>query len=359
VVGEEIKSAKMSRFRTFKNVNDLRSNDELYREVTRTCRLSLQGRKETTLEELIDSCEEICEHVGAVEVLQMLKGKFLIGQATNSVPPFYINRNISFKVKTIDEFLDGKFFENNLAVVKFDKKVRKIQNEIPKRNIKVVDVQDYLNTKHISNEPTIISTNEECSNQLLQDVSEKSNTKSNKSVVYLRISEDNDFLIISIEENHIHGLTRPLKILCADPGMGKTTMLKNLKQECDSRFWTIEVDLKTHNEFFKTKHDADELLNHLMEGNENSFSRHIKEAFRSKKKVYFFFDGLDEVEKSCIDNVLDSVKELSSKEFHIWISSRKNLKTKLEDRFGKVVMDMEEIEEEQQKFYIENRLKKE
>jgi hypothetical protein len=172
--------------------------------------------------------------VGAIE-LQMLKGKFLIGQTTESVPPFY---------KTIEEFLDGKFFENNLAVVKFDRKVR---NEIPKRNIKFVDVQGYLNTTHISNEPTIISTNEECSNQLLQ---EKSN---NKSVVYLRISEDNDFLIISVEENHFHGLIRPLNILCADPGMGKTTMLKNLKKECDSRFWTIEVDLKTHNEFFKNK----------------------------------------------------------------------------------------------------------
>jgi ankyrin repeat protein len=357
LVGEKIQSTRLSRFRTFENVSDLRSNnDELYSEVTRTCRLSLQGRKETTLEELIDSCEEICEHVGAIEVLQMLKGKFLIGQATESVPPFYINRKISFKVETIDEFLDGKFFENNLAVVKLDGKVRKIQNEILKRNIKVVDVQDYLNTTHVSNEPTIISTNEECSNQLLQDVSKKSN---NKSVVYLRISEDNDFLIISIEENHIHTLTRPVNILCADPGMGKTTMLKNLKKECDSSFWTIEVDLKTHNEFFKTKHDADELLNHLIEENENSFSKHIKDAFRSKKKIYFFFDGLDEVEKSCVDNVLDSVKELSSKGFHIWIASRKNLKTKLEDRFGKVVMDMEEIEEEQQKFYIENRLMKE
>ncbi|KAH0819927.1 hypothetical protein GEV33_002864 [Tenebrio molitor] len=355
LVGQGIQSARLSRFRTFENVNDLRSNDELYSEVTRICRLSLQGRKETTLEELIDSCEEICEHVGAVEVLQMLKGKFLIGQETESLPQFYINRKISFKVETIDEFLDGKFFENNLGVIKFDGKVRKIQNEIPKRNIKVVDVQDYLNTTHISNEPTIISTNEECSNQLLQDVSEKSN---NKSVVYLRLSEDNDFLIISIEENHIHGLTRPLKILCADPGMGKTTMLKNMKKECDSRFWTIEVDLKTHNEFFKTKHVVDELLNHLIEGNENSFSKHIRDAFRSKKKVYFFFDGLDEVEKSCVDNVLDSVKELSSKGFHIWISSRKNLKTKLEEGFGKVVMDMEEIEEEQQKFYIENRLMK-
>jgi septum formation topological specificity factor MinE len=296
LVGQGIQSDRLSRFRIFENVNDLRSNDQLYSEVTRTCRLSLQGRKETTLEALIDSCEEICEHVGAIEVLQMLKGKILIGQATESVPPFYINRKIYFKVKTIDEFLDGKFFENNLAVVKFDTKLRKIQNEIRKRNINVVDVHEYLKSTQISkNKPTIISTNEEYSEQLLQDVLEKSD---NKSVVYLRISEDNGFLIISIKENQIHRLTAPVNILCADPGMGKTTLLKKLRNECDSRFWTIDVDLKTHNEFFKKKYDANEILNHLFEGNENNFSKHIRDVFRSKKNVYFFFDGLDEMENS-------------------------------------------------------------
>jgi hypothetical protein len=234
--------------------------------------------------------------------------------------------------------------------------VKNIQNEIRKRNINVVDVHDYLKSTQISNKPTIISTNEECSEQLLQDVSEKSD---NKSVVYLRISKYYDFLIISIKENQIHRLTGPVNILCADPGMGKTTLLKKLRNECDSRFWTIDVDLKTHNEFFKTKHDVDELLNRLIEGNENNFSKHIRDVFRSKKKVYFFFDGLDEMENSCVDNVLDSVNELSCEGFHIWISSRKNLKTKLEDRFNKVAMDMEEIEEEQQKFYIRKRLKEE
>jgi hypothetical protein len=357
LVGQGIESARLSRFRIFENVNDLRSNDQLYSEVTRTCRLSLQGRKETTLEVLIDSCKEICEHVGGKELLQMLKGKFLIGQATESrVPSFYINRKVCFKVETIDAFLDNTFFENHLAVVKFDREVEKIQREIRKRKIKVVDVQDYLKSTQISNEPTIILTNEECSEQLLQDVSEKSD---NKSVVYLRISKDNDFLIVTIEENQIYCLTAPVNILCAGPGMGKTTLLKNLRNECDSRFWTIDVDLKTHNEFFKTKHDVDELLNRLIEGNENNFSKHVRDVFRSKKKVYFYFDGLDEMENSCVVNVLDSVKELSSEGFYVWISSRKNLKTKLENRFNKVAIDMEEIEEEQQKFYIRNRLKEE
>jgi ankyrin repeat protein len=356
VVGQGIQSVRLSRFRIFANVNDLRSNDQLYTDVTRTCRLSLQGRKETTLEVLINSCKEICKHVGAKEVLQMLKGQFLIGQAAESLSSFYIKREVCFKVEKIDAFLDDTFFENHLAVVKFDREVGNIQNEIRKCKIKVVDVYDYLKSTQISNKPTIISTNEECSEQLLQDVSEKSD---NKSVVYLRISKYYDFLIISIKENQIHRLTRPVNILCADPGMGKTTLLKKLRNECDPRFWTIYVDLKTHNEFFKTKHDVDELLNHLIEGNENNFSKHIRDVFRSKKKVYFFFDGLDEMENSCVDNVLDSVNELSCKGFHIWICSRKNLKTKLEDRFNKVAMDMEEIEEDQQKFYVKKRLKEE
>jgi hypothetical protein len=171
LVGQGIQSARLSRFQIFKNVNDLRSNHQLYSEVTRTCRLSLQGRTETTLEVLIDSCKEICEHVEAKELLQMLKGKFLIGQATKSrLPSFYINRKVCFKVEKIDAFLDRTFFENHLAVVKFDRKVRKIQNEIHWRNIKVVDVHDYLKSTQISNKLTITSTNEECSNQVLQDV---------------------------------------------------------------------------------------------------------------------------------------------------------------------------------------------
>jgi hypothetical protein len=174
LVGQGIQSDRLSRFRIFENVNDLRSNDQLYSEVTRTCRLSLQGRKETTLEVLIDSCKEICEHVGPNEVLQMLKGNFLIGQATKSrLPSFYINREVSFKVEKIDKFLDGTFFQKHLAVVKFDTNVINIQHEIRKRNINVVDVHEYLKSTQISNESTIISTNEECSEQLLQNVSEK------------------------------------------------------------------------------------------------------------------------------------------------------------------------------------------
>jgi uncharacterized UPF0146 family protein len=133
LVSQEIQSDRLSRFRIFKNMNDLRSNDQLYSELTRICRLSLQGRKLTTLEVLIDFCKEICEHVGAKEVLQVLKGKFLIEQATESrLPSLYINREVCFKEK-IDEFLDGTFFENHLAVVKFDRNMRKMQYEIHSR----------------------------------------------------------------------------------------------------------------------------------------------------------------------------------------------------------------------------------
>jgi hypothetical protein len=356
LVGQGIQSAKLSRFRIFENVKDLRSNHALYREVTRTCRLSLQGRMETTLEELIDSCEQICEYVGAKEVHQMLKGTLSIGQALESLPLCYVKRKVCFKVEKIDAILDSRFFEKHLVVVKFDRNVKKIEDEIRKCDINVVNVNDYLKSTQVSKEPTIISTNEDCSKQLLKDVLKKSD---NKSVVDLRIYEANGFLVISIGENQLHCLTGSVNILCADLGMGKTTMLKKLRNKCDSRFWTIYVDLKIFNTFFNTEHDAKELLNHLSERNEEGFSKQIRDVFLSNKKVYFFFDGLDEVEDAYVDKVLNSVKELSSEGFHIWISSRKNLKTKLEHHFEKVAMNMEEIQKDKQKDYIKHFLKKE
>jgi hypothetical protein len=85
----------------------------------------------------------------------------------------------------------------------------------------------------------------------------------------------------------------------------------------------------------------------LFEENEDNFLKYIRNVFRCNKKEYFFFD------------VLDSLNELSCEGFYIWISSRKNLKTKLEDYFNKVAMDIGEIEEEQQKFYIKKCLKEE
>ncbi|KAJ3617711.1 hypothetical protein MTP99_006806 [Tenebrio molitor] len=164
---------------------------------------------------------------------------------------------------------------------------------------------------------------------------------------------------ISIKENQIYdSLTRPINILCADPGMGKSTMLKKLRKECDSKFWITAIDLKTHNEFLKTKHDINDLLDYLLEGNQDDFSDQIRNIFRCKKKVVFFFDGLDEIEIQYADNVLNYVKELSSKGYYIWLSSRKNLKDKLKELFGEFIMDMEEVNEEQQKSYIRNRLEK-
>jgi hypothetical protein len=65
--------------------------------------------------------------------------------------------------------------------------------------------------------------------------------------------------------------------------------------------------------------------------------------------------GVDEIETQYTDNVLNYVKELSSKGYHI---SRRNLKDKLKAPFGEFIMDMEEVNEEQQKSYIGNRLQK-
>jgi ankyrin repeat protein len=371
LIGHGIQPGKLSRFKIFENLKNLSINETLYRDVIQECLLSLQGRKEITLKKLIDSIENICEFVGAKELLQMLKGNFLVGQETEFLPSHYIDRKVSFEVLEADQIFDHKFLKENLVVINFDGKLDLVRNKLRKRNINVMSIEHYLKLTEVTMESVIIATNEQCSVELLGDISKK-NRKS--SIVCLRLFDEDSLSVvmstrslpenlswrrISIKENQIYDhLTRPINILCADPGMGKSTMLKKLRKECDSKFWIIAIDLKTHNKFLKTKHDINDLLNYLLEGNQDNFSDQIRNIFRSKKKMVFFFDGLDEIETQYTDNVLNYVKELSSKGYHIWLSSRRNLKDKLKAYFGEFIMDMEEVKEEQQKSYIGNRLEK-
>jgi ankyrin repeat protein len=372
LVGQGIRAAKLKRLRMFKNLNDLLVNETLYKDVIRTCRLSLQGRKEITLEKLIHSSQEILGYTGAKEVFHMLKDNFLVGQKAERLPPYYIDRKVSLKVLTSDTVFHHTFLKENLVVIDFNGKLEEIRNKIRKLDINVIDIHDYLKSKKIvKGSVTIISTNEECSGQLLEDVSEKSNKKSvlflrrmcddgSLSVVTSRNCSTKKFIWkkISIEENKIYDyLTRPINVLCANPGMGKSSMLNKLKNECHSEFWTIRIDLKTHNEFLKKQHDTDEFLSNLFRKSEDCFSDNIRDDFRSKKNVVFFFDGVDEVENQCVDDVLKYIKELSSMGFRVWVSSRNNLKEKLELRLEPFTLDMEEVDKEQQKCYIKNRLK--
>jgi hypothetical protein len=68
--------------------------------------------------------------------------------------------------------------------------------------------------------------------------------------------------------------------------MGKSTMLKKLRKECDSKFWITAIDLKTHNEFLKTKHDINDLLDYLLEGNQDDFSDQIRNIFGARKRWF-------------------------------------------------------------------------
>jgi ankyrin repeat protein len=371
LIGHGIQPGKLSRFKIFENLNNLSINETLYRDVIQECLLSLQGRKEITLEKLTGSIGNICEFVGAKELLQMLKGNFLVGNEIEFLPSYYIDRKVSFEVLEADQIFDNKFLKQNLVVINFDGKLDLVRNKLRTRNINVMGIEDYLKLTKVTKESVIISTNEQCFFELLGDISKK-NRKS--SLLCLRLFDESSLTVvmsthslptnpswrrISIKENQIYdSLTRPINILCADPGMGKSTMLKKLRKECDSKFWITAIDLKTHNEFLKTKHDINDLLDYLLEGNQDDFSDQIRNIFRCKKKVVFFFDGLDEIEIQYADNVLNYVKELSSKGYYIWLSSRKNLKDKLKELFGEFIMDMEEVNEEQQKSYIRNRLEK-
>jgi ankyrin repeat protein len=371
LLGREIHTKKLSRFRIFENLDNL-CNQTLYTDIVRACRLSLQGRNEITLEELIDSFVEIRGFVGTKELLQMLKGNFLIGQEKESMPFYYIHRKISANVLKLDTLLDPTFLKENLLVVNFYGKLEQLQAKFRFHKINIVNSSDYIMSREVPEDPILISTSEQFSEKLLVDICKR---ETFRSVWYLKMIDDDSFVTVRWIKKVLEKLTwkktsvteekiadyfdRSVNILCAHPGMGKSTMLRRLRNECDSTFWTVGVDLKAHNKFLRSKKPVNVFLRYLLNANDNVFSEQVRNVFWSTKKVVFFLDGLDEIENICVDNVLSYVQELSSKGFRVWISSRKNLKEKLESSFGEFLIDLEEIDKEQQQIYIKSRLQEE
>ncbi|RZC36770.1 Ankyrin repeat domain containing protein, partial [Asbolus verrucosus] len=135
--------------------------------------------------------------------------------------------------------------------------------------------------------------------------------------------------------------------------------MMELHHQSAGNWWPLRVDLKAHNSFLKEKRDSEAVLTHFMElhQNQDPFLRKLKTLFLQKKKVIILLDGLDEIENVCVENILECTEQWSSVGYRVWLSSRQNLQQKLEDFFNIFVTQIDELSEEQQKFYVQNRLR--
>jgi ankyrin repeat protein len=151
-------------------------------------------------------------------------------------------------------------------------------------------------------------------------------------------------------------LDYPLNVICSPPGMGKSTLMSRLSSICPSSYWSVRVNLINHKKVFKKGLEHNEILHHFVQEEEDALVVKIRSMLLQNKRMYFFLDGLDEIDTDCLQIAFDFIKHISSLGHRVWITSRENLEQIVLHELKIFPIKIEELTEEQQKTYIQKRL---
>jgi ankyrin repeat protein len=151
-------------------------------------------------------------------------------------------------------------------------------------------------------------------------------------------------------------LDHPLNAICSPPGMGKSTLMSRLSSFCPSTYWSVRVNLISHKRVFKEEPVHDDILHHFVQEEEDAFAIKIRSMLLQNNRMYFFLDGLDEIDSEGLQVALDFIKHISSLGHRVWITSRENLKQMVSKELKIFPIKVEELTEKEQKTYIQKRL---
>jgi hypothetical protein len=90
LVGDNIRREHFSNFKIFENLSDLRLDIHIFESIIQNNKISLQGREPIAWEKIIANDEEMEKIFTTSELLQILSGKFRIGEEKENLPEPYI-----------------------------------------------------------------------------------------------------------------------------------------------------------------------------------------------------------------------------------------------------------------------------
>ncbi|KAJ3652767.1 hypothetical protein Zmor_018704 [Zophobas morio] len=362
---------------SFQNLADLigKSNNKTHcREILETFQVSLQGRKPISLEKLIKINPDIAKHIGVGELLKMSQETYLIGNHQENLPDFHIPRSVSSIFVKTEMILNVFEKQRNQIVVIINGDLTTRNAFSTSSNFDTVELSEYLNNNSNRCENVLLlSTEKQCTLAEFNQVC----TKNKRSRVNLFQVFDEEVCIlltqsekqpldwpatesrIVMEQDILRKFDNSPNVIFAPPGMGKSTLKQVLYNNCPEDHWGIRVDLINYNSFLAQKPSVEEMEESFLgidDAIQKSSTKQIKRCVHTSKKVYFFLDGLDEVDRQYVKYILNFVLE-KSKNSKIWLSSRENLRDEVSKILHTVPVEINELNKNEQEDYIRKKLK--
>jgi ankyrin repeat protein len=363
----QIELERLNRFRIFETLYDLAENEsDIYQQMIKELKICVMG-KEYSYEALFGDDRELAKRITIEHMFQMLAGKFHHEVEKETLPSPYISRVVTttlVKMESIDEIFNSLVVVSQIGDLKIIEVLKK------KLDKKVLTVEEYL-TKDIVSGDVIV-----CGDKLTEEDLERICQKSSMTNIHHFEYHSRHFLewvstVGSIEglkkcdvvkkpcvkESDIHDKFRNnINVLCARSGTGKSEMFKMLKNTCPPDYFPLKISLKEHNSFFKDSHDNAEIVNYFLNQSQDDFVLvHIKQNFAKNKKIFFFFDGLDELHGENLRSAVTHIKQLVTMGFRIWVSSKPNI-LDLEDCFNVFSVEIVGFTDQEQEDYVKGRL---
>jgi ankyrin repeat protein len=356
-------------WRIFQNLSDIQ-NEGVYTDIVKHFAVSLQDRRPIFLHQLVNFDQDNARIIETTELIKMTQEVVRIGRSQEGVFENYIPRSVStitFDINKMSEFCKET---GSLLIIC---NVSQPWNQaIRQFNLHVMELDQYLELEkeeELSKVDVLLT-----SNKWAQVRFDEICKKTKKNVHLLQVFDDKSCTSVlskrdrfsletmiskraRIDEKEIFTyVDHPLNVICSPPGMGKSTLVSRLTSICPSSYWSVRVNLINHKAVFKNKCAHDEILHHFFEKEEDPLAVNIRSMLLQNKRMYLFLDGLDEIDSDCIPIALQFIQHISSLGHRVLITSRENLEQIVSHELNIFPIKIEELTEEKQKTYIQERL---
>ncbi|XP_063914359.1 serine/threonine-protein phosphatase 6 regulatory ankyrin repeat subunit B-like isoform X4 [Zophobas morio] len=300
----------------------------------------------------------------------------LIGQPED-LPPSPISRFLSMNMIKY-QFLDKIDLQKSLVVVSCEPSITTFKKQFP--HVEAIDVDEFLTDANsgTKQDEFVVLSEKDISKEEFATICKK--VPRGRHCYHLRYFSSMDgfewvrsstksqnltqFLLSDtfIEESELTPCEDDnINLVCADPGMGKTTLAKTLKNISAPTTWSVLIYVRDHSKYFREKGDnVDNFKTYIantIKTQNSHFDFQVVEALLADGRVKYFWDGLDELSDNGFRTVKSIIKELSKADYsQHWITCRSLLREDLENYFHVLSRTLKEFDEDDQKTYLKNRL---